>query len=135
LIPYPTILPKKRIALVEKDLEQKKRQYALQLFQTAKQVSLEEATYYLSLHEWDFKEAILEYNEDVQWEKEQKEYKTKKRDRKNRKKISSTARRVLDLFGTCFPFLHSCLDPYGHAELDRLPNSPIELKELDSPVE
>lgn len=138
LIPYPSILPKKRIAVVEKDIEEKKRQYALQLFQKVKQIGREEAHYYLSLHDYDFREAIKEYNEDVQWEQEQREYKEKKKEKRkvkvNKWKEYKFVRKFLDTFGTCFPILTKYLDPYSDLELDRLPDDDVELKDVIFPI-
>lgn len=125
IIPYPTIIPNwEHTPEIEQNLEKKKREWTLRFFIKLKGVSVEEATYYLSLHNYELRPAVFEYDEDVKWQKEFEE----KKDSLIQKK-ESIAKRLLNLISLCIPFLHisTALDKeYNDLELDQIDDGIID---------
>jgi LysM repeat protein len=126
IIPYPTCIPEKSIPEVEVDLEKKKREWALKFFVRLKGVSIEEATYYLSLHEYEFRHAIEEYDSDIIWQREYEARKKQKSLAKQKKHLPLWKRNsVIQLLSNCIPFLittnnSDSNDLYGDLELDEI---------------
>ena len=94
-----------------------------------KGVSEEEAKYYLSLHDFNIKSAIIEYEEDVIWEKAQanKDKKKVEKERKRRHlgkilRRNKQIRSFIKFISLCFPRAQALIDPYANTELDAIPD-------------
>ncbi|KAL9642210.1 hypothetical protein ABK040_007211 [Willaertia magna] len=132
-IPEPTQLPKEEVIKKEltpeelKALEDKKKAIGLTFFMRLCNVCEDEARYYLSLHDFDFREAFKEYKSDIEWQREDEEKRRINTKRKEMKKFAQKYPLIVNIVSTlsfCFPFLENTkkqlADPYGNVELDLL---------------
>jgi hypothetical protein len=130
IIPYPTIIPNwEHTPEIEQNLEKKKREWTLRFFTKLKGVSVEEATYYLSLHNYELRPAVCEYDEDVKWQKEFEQKKLQERRDSMLQKKESIAKRLLNLLSLCVPLPHisTALDKeYNDLELDQIDDGIID---------
>jgi hypothetical protein len=133
VIPYPTTVPAKRVRVVDIHSEERRKEFAIRVFQTVKHVCADEARYYLLLHDFDFKAALKEYEEDIAWEKHQDKKNKKRMARilaklQNKKKKKSVLDALAQTIGLCFPGIRAMKpsarddDVYGELELDELPD-------------
>ncbi|KAF0977230.1 hypothetical protein FDP41_003883 [Naegleria fowleri] len=133
-IPDPTQLPKEHLKPEEmteeerQKLEERKKAFALTLFMKLCCVSEDEARYYLSVHDFNFKEAVNELRSDLEWEKEYHEKLEKKKRKKQVNKMLNQYPILLsisNLLSTCFPIQKRPVKNnvnYQDVELDMLPD-------------
>ncbi|KAG2387378.1 hypothetical protein C9374_001710 [Naegleria lovaniensis] len=133
-IPDPTQLPKENLTFEEmseeerQKLEERKKAFALTLFMKLCCVSEDEARYYLSVHDFNFKEAVNELRSDLEWEKEYQEKLEKKKRKKRVNKVLNQYPILLTIsnfLSTCFPIQKRPVKNnvnYQDVELDMLPD-------------
>jgi len=120
IIPGPKSLPKTRpIGILKEEHESRMKEAAQLYFQRYKNVNEFMAKFYLETNNYDYKAAVKEFEEDEEWELEEKARKDKAKKRREQRKLQMKKRResrqgrrqigILSLISMCIPISLSFL--------------------------